>query len=712
MRKSLSLVLMLTAALSLEAQSKLTVHALSDLTEVSPSALQAAPSRDAHAVRELPVVRRISGDARLSIRLYEGADTQAVVDQIEQLDGKVSLVLGQLIIAQVPCARIAELEVIDAVMTIDTPHAVTAENNLARQATGVEVLQHASTRSDLGLSTDYTGKGVIIGIIDSGYEYQHYAFRDQQGQSRVRRVYQQEYDSEGKTNFVEYSTPEAISRLVTDPFPYNNPQEFHSHASHTTGTAAGSNWLPSNASVMNDSVHHMQGMAPDADLVLCSVSLYADDQSILQAADYIYKYAESVRKPAVINLSMGSILDAHDATTDFAYGMSKLTGDQPGRAFCVSAGNDGDSHMSLHCDFTGADYESTCGFGLATENANTQVWSSNASPLGYRLVLGNQDSLVSVMFDNAMTPDTGRVVRTVACDEFTITATIVADSLHSRNVMNFKVVCDTLKQQAIDDPSRFLFLQLAGKSGQSITVYSDHDLEWIQQEFEPNAENTISTMACNPNVISVGAWTSRTTYDYFLPTSEEGAWTKGYNNRQILGDICDFSSYGPDFSGKQYPEIAAPGATICSAMCNEEPSMLHYDYGYTSCVVTGEEGYFWGWMQGTSMSCPVVTGSVALMLQANPQLSLNQIRSYLANTASKDKFTNASAQRFGAGKLNALAAVQAVVADLPTTGIEELRDADDAAPATTGIYSVTGERVTEMRPGQIYLQGGRKVLAR
>ncbi|MFM7662098.1 MAG: S8 family peptidase, partial [Bacteroidota bacterium] len=67
-------------------------------------------------------------------------------------------------------------------------------------------------------------------------------------------------------------------------------------------------------------------------------------------------------------------------------------------------------------------------------------------------------------------------------------------------------------------------------------------------------------------------------------------------------------------------------------------------------------------LSGTSMASPMVAGIAALMLDANPYLSAQQVKEILMQTARQDNYTGSippeGSNRWGAGKVNAYAAVQ------------------------------------------------------
>jgi subtilisin family serine protease len=120
--------------------------------------------------------------------------------------------------------------------------------------------------------------------------------------------------------------------------------------------------------------------------------------------------------------------------------------------------------------------------------------------------------------------------------------------------------------------------------------------------------------------------------------------------------IAPFSSRGPgfiDYAAK--PDIVAPGVGIESLTDATSSLFLsHPSARLWGTVDTATQPYLS--LSGTSMSAPVVTGTVALMMQANPALSPNLVKAILQYTAEHKLRYNDLTQ--GAGFLNARGAVQ------------------------------------------------------
>ncbi len=120
--------------------------------------------------------------------------------------------------------------------------------------------------------------------------------------------------------------------------------------------------------------------------------------------------------------------------------------------------------------------------------------------------------------------------------------------------------------------------------------------------------------------------------------------------------VANFSSRGPtflDFSAK--PDLVAPGVGLVSL---SDPNSTFYTtkaaYLVNGKVPTSYKPYLS--LSGTSMAAPVVTGTVALMLQANPALTPNAVKAILQYTAQAYPTYDFLTQ--GAGFLNTLGAVK------------------------------------------------------
>jgi len=122
----------------------------------------------------------------------------------------------------------------------------------------------------------------------------------------------------------------------------------------------------------------------------------------------------------------------------------------------------------------------------------------------------------------------------------------------------------------------------------------------------------------------------------------------------VIGQSSPFSSIGPTRDGRQKPEISAPGQFVTGALAQgSRLAGISQRADNANRTLT---------IEGTSMSAPVITGVVALMLQKKPALTLADIRSILQNTARRDAITGPAGWDpiFGFGKIDAAAALAAL----------------------------------------------------
>ena len=171
----------------------------------------------------------IGGMAYIScfIHLANPADLSAV----RELGVQVQSTFDDLdfITANVPVDKLEALAEVDNVTEIKVARQMRPTTDMARQTTYVnDLLTLSDNALARGITTKYDGKGVVLGIIDIGIDFQHIAFKDKDGNSRIKRAYVYDGDSARIC-----TAPEQIAALTTD----DNTQD---HGTHTSSTAGGS----------------------------------------------------------------------------------------------------------------------------------------------------------------------------------------------------------------------------------------------------------------------------------------------------------------------------------------------------------------------------------------------------------------------------------------------------------------------------------------
>ncbi|MDD7501258.1 MAG: S8 family serine peptidase, partial [Sodaliphilus sp.] len=184
-------------------------------------------------------------------------------------------------------------------------------------------------------------------------------------------------------------------------------------------------------------------------------------------------------------------------------------------------------------------------------------------------------------------------------------------------------------------------------------VTSENAYSWHPQVGDYKFVNGSDSCSMNDNVtgkntISVGNYVGRNRY-----MSLSGK--EMYNSIYPEGSIYVQSSYGIAPNGESYPFVAAPGYFVVSAYNGynylAKPST---NTAYSKENPTTGRTDYWGSMSGTSMSTPTVAGIVALWLQANPQLKVDDVKEIIRKSAYVDDDVRKAPLQFGAGKINAL----------------------------------------------------------
>lgn len=558
-----------------------------------------------------------------------------------------------------------------------------------------------------GLPHDYDGTGVIIGIIDSGFDYRHRAFRsaDNMSQTRIVRVYDIN-DSTAHPVVVGNNTlpgrvfmGDQISALRSD--------GTSTHGTLTAGVAAGLN------------VNGYGGMAPGADIVMCvcpGLDIWVGEVEVVNCINYIFAYADSVGKPCVINLSISTLDGPHDGTDRLSRAIAQKTG--PGRIVVVAAGNNGITYqyscgpvtmakpfsMLLGYDNPSINddddksyyYKNTyndiwirtpsakpiMAFHVYDKQTHRIVWESNRITLydriDWRSVKDYFEPDLSVdtagfMYASVSQNVTGKWevscnLFNLKCKSYTISADEVYRSRYQIGITLYspRYIHPRLPDSCFVDvwtcigtsvtPPSYVYVDEVDENGDTIVNTVDGFYA------RPLNTSSIGTYAVHDSVISVGAFIARNTY-YSL--YKQQMVNTPYTS---IGSITWFSSYqtpgyGP--TGKPLPTVCAPGYFVISAA-------NRYSYYSTvtnpTTVMKTEDGCFWGASSGTSMAAPAVSGIIAQWLQVKPDLTPGEIKEIIANTAIKDSFTEDPIYniRYGPnGKIDAMAGIRYLLERMP-----------------------------------------------
>ena len=571
--------------------------------------------------------------------------------------------------------------------------------NLARQEAGTDQI-HKGTE----LPQAYTGAGVVVGVVDAGFDYMHAAFRrPADGALRIKRVWEQGAttldgaSAPAKYGYgIELNTPELIEKAQGD-------SDSNSHGTHVAAIAAGSDAYKDGAYV---------GNAPDADIVLVALDLNASTNAdISNAVQYIFHYADEVGKPCVVNLSLGNQDGPHDGTSTFDTMTDAMQG--PGRLIVGAAGNHRTDAFHIDHTFATADaapLRTFVKYKVAPSNSvsggTIEIWGEKGVDFTVDIAaystFNKKDARSTTVY-----PAEG--VTNVDFGKYATGTWKVASEVSPLNGKPHVVLTSALTSIR---NNYAIALTVTPKTAGRVNIWSDNTyLALESRDIEGfSAPDAASSTLCEiggtgKRILTVGSYTTRNEY-----TTNGGQQA---TLQETVGDLSSFSSYGPTVDGRMKPNITAPGCFIISAVSNNDASgnLMYAEYNENF----GRYNQY-GYMQGTSMASPFVAGIVATWLQAYPQLTPEQLHEIVQNTARKDSFTaTAPDSNWGYGKINALDGLRqciekqetgCVSIGMPFDGTVRIADGNILlgfardTQATLGITSMTGSTLFSKQLGK------------
>ena len=617
------------------------------------------------------------------------------IGELEALGVIVDGVYKHFVTAKIPVNKIEEIAKLGSVKQISVSRKMKMFTDQACSITNADKVWDGINN---GLPEEFTGKDVVLGIIDDGIEFNHTAFKDANGNSRVKAVYRpnQTSASTGGTKATidgvtlsgyQYTTTAGISALTTD-------DTEASHGTHTTGCAAGSK------------VGNYSGMAPEVDLVLCGAGEGngLTDDAILNSAKYIANYAKSVGKPCVISISLGSETGPHDGKSKISLGYDEIA-EQYGSVILLAAGNEADctgyanKTLASSSDAMAVIHtpiSSMSNYGLYIYGI-CDVWNSTSDQLKVQVKVLN-NSGTAVYTSDAMS--NGTISASTLSSYFTSVSDGGIEIAGSVDAENGRYNLNIVPYLGTNKGSYKLAYVITGSAGNVINVFTENNYSQLASSgsisgytlSKGQSEGTMCDDMTGNKTISVGAMASRLTVPY-----NYGNNSYTYDNGSYSqGDVAYFSSYGTDFNGINYPFITAPGHSVISSINRyASPSAQEIAYQYS----LGSNTYdYWGDMSGTSMATPISAGVVALYLQADPTLDVDGVKDVIANTATAYTNPRSPAMQRGHGIINAVAGIEYIENNtnpVPRIAVDptELTFSTGVGQSSTKTFTVSGRNL-------------------
>ncbi len=625
--------------------------------------------------------------------------------------------VGDIYSVMIPLEHFSEFTQQTGIIYMELAHRTFPRLEEARVAAHVDQVHEG-----LNLSSSYSGKDVVIGILDLGFDYTHPVFTDPDGNLRIIKSWEQNINGTPPPGY-NYGNDIDQDNLLVERFDASDI----GHGAQVANVAGG--W---------DHVFDgkYNGIAYECDLVFVSLLQLAGlsglNTGVIDGISYVFDYAESVGKPAVVNLSQGHHTGPHDGTSLTDQAIDALSG--PGRIIVGAAGNEGDpSGFFVHFDHDFTSEREILSYlvwpeGISAGETTVDIWGEAAEDFGISVEIFNPNSK-SLEAESALlsTSQGDQMVEGVLIDAENDTISYMGfteiNPLNNRPHMSLYI--NSTAQSDNDDVNQsnlldndFVQLRFQGEGGQ-VHAYAANNIrnafftdlsgigadEFIDQTrvLGGNPNYTIGELGGTAHsIISVGAFTTKNT---FTNTAMEMLGTT-----DPLGDFYFRSSRGPTHDGRIKPDISAPGNLISGA---ENSFNTNFDVDVETDRIDKPNGGHWSYTigRGTSQSSPLVAGIIALMLEVNPELDPTDIKQMLYTLSDEDNFTGALPNNlWGYGKVNAYSLISAMENLTPTRGYETY-NLDLAPNPTSGIVHLH-TYLDQAKNVQVFNIGGQMVFAR
>jgi subtilisin family serine protease len=530
-------------------------------------------------------------------------DNKAVANVVADNKGTYNQLTSNKMLVRIPRTALKNLAQCAEVSYVEASTRLELHCDAAHRSTGLFV--------DNQRTVPQTGKGVLVGIIDSGIDASHEAFK-----------------KDGKTRIIEYwdqTRNRRYNSAQIDEGKAADSPDTVGHGTHVAGIAAGNGGgSPGNI---------YQGVAPEADLAVVQTTMETGDIAI--AIKDIFKLADKRKQPCVINLSLGGHFGGHDGTTIAERAIDQLCG--LGKLVVVSAGNENQAPIHASTILPReqpeptrwvANFELSPGVydGRMLGYMALQVWYHHEDDLTVQLRSPNGELFIASM--------------EVEKDNYYVSVNHEKAPYSGDNVMTIQVITLPLTPLL----SGWSIIVTESTPG-GVKVGPVH--AWIlSRDFGSfTSGNSQSCLVGMPgtaySAITVASYATRKEWDSQSPTHP-------HLNLEAMNleDISYFSSEGPTRDGQNKPEIAAPGQYLVSTLSSAaSPVELPLEYRVKDIKYLA--------LQGTSMAAPYVTGALALLLEKDGSIDWGEAKRRLIKSARLGTYTGPCWNpRWGYGKIN------------------------------------------------------------
>ena len=505
--------------------------------------------------------------------------------------------------------RIEELAGFPAIEFIEKPKSIYFQADIGRLTSCIDAVQAAPY--------DLTGRGVIVGVVDSGIDYANPDFRNEDGTTRIAYLWDQSVSGNAPAGYAagrEFTREEinaALSGNISGN-PLNGApgrgaegtadrilsRDISGHGTAVAGIAAGNG--------RGSDGRRYRGVAPEAELIAVKMGApreggFPRTTELMQGVDYIVRKALALGKPAAVNISFGNTYGSHDGTSLVERFLNDIS-ETWKNVICVGTGNEGNSGGHTSGRVSDEEEENV---EIAVQpretNLNVQIWKSYVDEMD-----------ISVISPSGMR--VGPIQEILGSQRF--------------------VLGDTELLLYYGEPKPYSVKQEIYISFLPVASYIDSGVWKIVLTPRKIVDGTYEMWLPSQNVLNVGTAFLRPSPDTTLTipsTASLVVTVSAYD--PLTFSYADFSGRGPaslyEGEGVKKPDLAAPGVQINAPTPGG---------GYREHT-------------GTSFATPFVTGSAALLMEwgivrgNDPYLYGEKVKAYLRRGAREvpgyDRWPNA-----------------------------------------------------------------------